>query len=108
VVDAGPLAIAVPLAAPTPIHVNATVGPSSLIRMSFLVACRPSLKGNNPRMTNDAAEIYRRRAEDCCQRSLGAPTPADKVTWLEIAEEWQKLADAEEMRKGATISRTEA
>lgn len=47
------------------------------------------------------AELYRRNADDCRQRSLQARLPADKANWLKIAEEWQKLA--EEVDAAASI-----
>ena len=42
---------------------------------------------------SDSAELYRQNADDCRQRSLQARAPADKENWLQIAEEWQKLAE---------------
>lgn len=41
----------------------------------------------------DPAERHRQKAEDCRRRSLQASNPIDKVSWLWIAEEWQKLAE---------------
>jgi hypothetical protein len=40
-----------------------------------------------------SADRYRQNADDCRQRSLQARAPADKENWLQIAEEWQKLAE---------------
>jgi hypothetical protein len=40
-----------------------------------------------------SAELYRRNADDCRQRSMQANRSEDKAAWLKLAEEWQKLAE---------------
>jgi hypothetical protein len=51
-----------------------------------------------------SAELYRRNAGDCRQRSMQANRSEDKAAWLKLAEEWQKLAEevdaAEATRQG--------
>jgi hypothetical protein len=39
-------------------------------------------------------ERHRQKADDCRAASLRARTPDEKAAWLELADEWQKLADA--------------
>jgi len=39
------------------------------------------------------AEQYRKNADNCWQQFRLALTTEDKWNWLEIAEEWQKLAE---------------
>jgi hypothetical protein len=41
----------------------------------------------------DAAERFRQNAHGCRQRTLQARTAVDKASWLQLAEEWEKLAE---------------
>jgi hypothetical protein len=38
-------------------------------------------------------ELCRRNADDCCMHAMRARTPESRAEWLEIAEEWEKLAE---------------
>jgi hypothetical protein len=40
-----------------------------------------------------SAELCRRKADECCERAVQAPTPESRAEWLDIAEEWEKLAE---------------
>jgi hypothetical protein len=55
-----------------------------------------------------SAELYRRIAEDCRQRSVQASGEEDKAAWLRFAEEWQMLGEEadeiEAARKRGEIS----
>jgi hypothetical protein len=42
-------------------------------------------------MSNDTAR-YLKLAEECRERAANARNPADEHAWLELADEWQKLA----------------
>jgi hypothetical protein len=57
-----------------------------------------------------SAELYRRNAGDCRQRSMQANRSEDKAAWLKLAEECQKLAEevdaAEATRQGALRRRS--
>jgi hypothetical protein len=38
-------------------------------------------------------ELCRRKADECCERAMQARSPEIKAEWLEIALEWEKLAE---------------
>jgi hypothetical protein len=40
-----------------------------------------------------SSELCRRNADECCERAMQARTPESRAEWLEIAVEWEKLAD---------------
>jgi hypothetical protein len=49
------------------------------------------------------AERFRKEAEDCRELAGKAMSPADKEAWLQLAEDWLKLAqEAEKGRFGRT------
>jgi hypothetical protein len=41
----------------------------------------------------DAAERFRKNADDCRERAQRALTEADRAKWLAIAADWVNLAD---------------
>jgi hypothetical protein len=38
-------------------------------------------------------ELCRRNADECCERAMQARSPETRAEWLEIAVEWEKLAE---------------
>jgi hypothetical protein len=48
-------------------------------------------------MSNES-ESFRRQAEESRQQAAKAINPLDKESWLRVAEEWIKLAQASEQR----------
>jgi hypothetical protein len=44
------------------------------------------------KFTEKDAEIFRREARDCRDQADKASDPADRERWLNLAEEWAKLA----------------
>ena len=40
------------------------------------------------------SDLFKQNADDCRQRSVEAGTAYEKADWFELAEEWQKLANA--------------
>jgi hypothetical protein len=52
------------------------------------------------KFTEKDAEIFRREARDCRDQADKASDPADRERWLNLAEEWAKLAKiAEQPRR---------
>jgi hypothetical protein len=49
-------------------------------------------------MSVERAKEYRRKAEECVGHAQRATDPADKATWLRMAENWQKLAESIDRR----------
>jgi hypothetical protein len=43
-------------------------------------------------MSNDDADRFRKQAEECREQAAKAISPLDKEAWLQVAEEWLKLA----------------
>ncbi|XIA66816.1 hypothetical protein ACFIOY_13480 [Bradyrhizobium sp. TZ2] len=48
---------------------------------------------------DDDVAKYRRHAEECREQAAKAVNPLDKQAWLELAEGWIKLAQAEEQKR---------
>lgn len=44
-------------------------------------------------MSAERASEYRRKAQECVAHAHRATDPNDKATWLQMAENWQRLAD---------------
>ena len=44
-------------------------------------------------MSIDRAEEYRRKAQECVAHAQRVSSAADKATWLQMAENWQRLAE---------------
>jgi hypothetical protein len=58
-------------------------------------------EGTAPAAMGDAADPFRRNAEECRQLAARALKAADKVFWLRLAEDWLKLAqEADKPTKG--------
>ena len=49
-------------------------------------------------MSVERANQCRQKAEECVGHAQRAVDPADKVTWLRMAENWQKLAESIDRR----------
>jgi hypothetical protein len=49
-------------------------------------------------MSNDS-DRFRRQADECREQAAKAINPLDKESWLRVAEEWIKLAQATERRE---------
>jgi hypothetical protein len=49
-------------------------------------------------MPDDDATRFRRQAEECRQQAENAINPLDKESWLRVAAEWIKLAQAVDER----------
>jgi hypothetical protein len=45
-------------------------------------------------MSIDRAEEYRRKAQECVAHAQRAANAGDKATWLQMAENWQRLAES--------------
>jgi hypothetical protein len=42
---------------------------------------------------------YRQKAEECRQHALVAQSPEEKAMWLQVAQEWEKLAERAESER---------
>ncbi len=51
-------------------------------------------------MPEDDARGLRKQAEECRQQAAKAISPLDKETLLRVAEEWIRLAQSTEERRG--------
>jgi len=51
-------------------------------------------------MSDTEADRFRKQAEDARQMAAKAISPLDAATWLRIAEEWLRLAQAADKRAG--------
>jgi hypothetical protein len=51
-------------------------------------------------MPEDDARRFRKQAEECRQQAAKAISPLDKETSLRVAEEWTRLAQSTEERRG--------
>jgi hypothetical protein len=71
----------------------ASRGNGSIVRIAQL-ACFGFADLQMP-MSGDAAR-FQQQAQECRQQAERARTPLDKQTWLRLAEEWSKLAQAAE------------
>ena len=49
-------------------------------------------------MSDDAAG-FRKQAEECRAQAAKAVSPLDKEAWLQVAEEWLKLAESAENQR---------
>ena len=50
-------------------------------------------------MTNTNAERYRKQAEECRKLAKKSANQFDKKAWLRLADDWIKLAEADEERR---------
>jgi hypothetical protein len=50
-------------------------------------------------MTETDAERYRKQAEECRKLAERSANQLDKNSWLHLAEDWTKLAEADEERR---------
>jgi hypothetical protein len=50
-------------------------------------------------MTETDAERYRKQAEECRRLAKKSANQFDKNSWLRLADEWIKLAEADEERR---------
>src|SRR5436190_23181416 len=62
-----------------------------------LIAALPSLivsllKHPEKVVATDRFEEYRRNADECRSRAENAVDPADKVSWLKLADSWLQIA----------------
>jgi hypothetical protein len=44
------------------------------------------------------AEEYRRRAQECRERAENIEDPTEKAAWLQIAAQWERLSEAQQMK----------
>jgi len=57
-------------------------------------------------MTETDAERYRRQAEECCKLAeRQSANQFDEKSWLHLAEDWIKLAEADEGRRAKSWPR---
>jgi hypothetical protein len=64
-------------------------------------------------MTETAAQRYRREAEECRLNAERAKNPVEREAWLQLAEDWMKLARGEDLNciwqsmreRGASLTR---
>jgi hypothetical protein len=56
-------------------------------------------------MTETDAERYRRQAEECRKLAERSANQFDKNSWLRLADEWIKLAEADEERRSKSWPR---
>jgi hypothetical protein len=42
---------------------------------------------------------HRQKAEECRQHALAAHSPEEKAMWLQVAQEWEKLAEKAESER---------
>ncbi len=57
-------------------------------------------------MVAGVSDEYREHAEQCRQRAVDAIKDSDKVFWLLLAENWQKLAEDHDRRLPFSIEPT--
>jgi hypothetical protein len=50
-------------------------------------------------MSDDDAAKFRNQADECREQAAKALSPLDKEAWLQVAEEWLKLAMSGEKRR---------
>jgi hypothetical protein len=51
-------------------------------------------------MSDNDATRFRKQAEECREQAAKAVNPLDKESWLRVAAEWIKLAQATDERRG--------
>lgn len=51
-------------------------------------------------MSESTANRFRWKAEECCKSAKQADDPIDKEAWLQLANEWLKLAKDAALRQG--------
>ena len=51
-------------------------------------------------MPEDDARRFRKQAEECRQQAAKATSPLDEETLLRVAEDWIRLAQSTEERRG--------
>ena len=56
-------------------------------------------------MTETDAERYRRQAEECQKLAQRSANQFDEKSWLHVAEDWIKLAEADEGRRAKSWPR---
>jgi hypothetical protein len=48
-----------------------------------------------------SAEQYRCKAEECRARAEQSTNPIDKTAWLNMAEQWENIAQASKLRRSS-------
>jgi hypothetical protein len=50
-------------------------------------------------------EEFRRKASECRRKAAGAAGSVDKDAWLKLAEDWDKLPRAEDLKREWQVAR---
>jgi hypothetical protein len=74
---------------------------SSDIQLNERVSLRHHLRALLLHMSYEISpELCRRKADECCARAMQARSPEIRAEWLEIALEWEKLAEQLSAQQG--------
>ena len=57
------------------------------------------------RMTDTNAERYRKQAEECRKLAEMSANQVDEKSWLRLADDWIKLAEADEETRAKSLPR---
>ena len=57
------------------------------------------------RMTDTNAERYRKQAEECRKLAEMSAKQVDEKSWLRLADDWIKLAEADEETRAKSLPR---
>jgi hypothetical protein len=73
---------------------------SSLLTATFFAVLANALWNHRTPCQKEDARRFRKQAEECRQQAAKAISPLDEETLLRVAEEWIRLAQSSEERRG--------